>query len=67
MKRYTVSASATISFTGFVEAENEDEAIEKAYDLELPILCYGCETQNGGSDAWIPAMDGEPQDIRVES
>lgn len=65
MKKYRVHSIVTISLFGEVEAETDDEAEEKAYELDLPSLCYQCSRQEKGS--WrMSEVDGEPCEVTVE-
>ena len=53
MKEYTVTGYANVVVEVTVEAENEEEAIEKAYDNVSIDNYYG----NGGADKLIGVCD----------
>lgn len=53
MKKYTVTGYANVVVEVTVEAENEEEAIEKAYDNVSIDNYYG----NGGTDKLIGVCD----------
>ena len=53
MKKYTVTGYANVVVEVTVEAENEEEAIEKAYDNVSIDNYYG----NGGADKLIGVCD----------
>ena len=53
MKKYTVTGYANVVVEVMVEAENEEEAIEKAYDNVSIDNYYG----NGGVDKLIGVCD----------
>lgn len=62
MPMYKVTLVKTVSFYHEVEADDEDAALEMAYEL-APDLCAGC---TGYSDDWS-VEDGEWEEESVES
>jgi hypothetical protein len=64
--KFSVHATATISLYAEVEAMDREDALRVAESLEMPDLCIGCSSQNNSGEAWQPAMDAAPEEIRVE-
>jgi hypothetical protein len=67
MTTFRVSGQVTISIFADVEAETEEEAMEKAYELSMPSLCHGCSSAHGHGDVWgVTEFDGEASHLRVD-
>jgi len=65
--KYRVHGHITISVMVDVEAENDDEAREKANEAGVATLCNGCATNNGSTEEWCAEeLDGEPTVTSVE-
>lgn len=67
MKKYIVSAQATISVFTEVSAANEAEALRIASERSMPGLCFQCAT-GSPRDEWATSgeLDGEPEKLSVE-
>ena len=62
--KYLVSGYLTISACAVVEAENKEEAKEKALQLGTPTLCYQCcNTGHDCDSEWgLNGFDDPPKD-----
>lgn len=64
--KYKLSCQITVSAYCEVEAENEDEAIEKAKDMQPAMHFLGSGTS--AAENWlVEDIDGEPDKISVNA
>ena len=56
MAKYTVYLTTTATTAVEVDAENPDEALDKAYDAGMPTICAQC---SGWGKGYNLDMDGE--------
>jgi hypothetical protein len=62
MKTYIVTGTVTVSVRTTVQARSPEEAKEKAFENNLPTLCYQCASNDGiGEWSLSGELDGEVQ------
>jgi hypothetical protein len=68
MSTYIVSGSVEISVFTRVEADSEEEAIEKAKERDLIGLCWQCASDKEQDDIFVTSgeLDGDPLNLKAE-